>query len=129
MIKWFAANNLVPNLDEMNIMKFITRNSSHATLHIGYRRIYIRGVNIKFLGVQTEKHPNWTNSIEKMIPKLSGAYYAVRSLVNISSINTLKSIYSAYFHSVIRYGIIFWGYFFSSGNIFTLQKKNYEAGA
>jgi len=88
-------------------MKFIIRNSSHATLHIGYRRIYIRGVNTKFLGVQTEKHPNWTNSIEKMIPKLSGANYAVRSLVNISSINTLKSIYSAYFHFVIRYGIIF----------------------
>jgi hypothetical protein len=37
MIKWFAANNLVPNSDNMNIMKFITKNSSQATLHIGYK--------------------------------------------------------------------------------------------
>jgi len=37
MIKWFAANNLVLNLDKTNIMKFITRNSAHSTLHIGYK--------------------------------------------------------------------------------------------
>jgi hypothetical protein len=41
MIKWFAANNLVLNLDKMNIMKFITKNSSHSTLHIGYKEKYI----------------------------------------------------------------------------------------
>jgi len=35
MIKWFAANNLVLNLGKMNIVKFITKNSSHSTLHIG----------------------------------------------------------------------------------------------
>jgi len=30
-IKWFAAYNLVLNLDKTNIMKFITRNSAHST--------------------------------------------------------------------------------------------------
>ena len=49
MIKWFATNNLVPNLDEVNVMKFITWNSSHATLRIGYRRVYKRGVIQNFL--------------------------------------------------------------------------------
>jgi hypothetical protein len=37
MIKWFAANNLVLNLDKMSIMKFIRKNSSHSPLHIGYK--------------------------------------------------------------------------------------------
>jgi hypothetical protein len=41
MIKWFAANNLVLNLDKTNIMKFITKNSSHSTLHIGCKENYI----------------------------------------------------------------------------------------
>jgi hypothetical protein len=40
-----------------------------------------------------------------MIPKFSGAFYAVRSMVHISNINTLKSVYYAYFHSVILHGI------------------------
>jgi len=41
-------------------------------------------------------------------------------MVHMSNINTLKSIY---FHSVIKYGIIFWGDLSNSGKIFTLQKK------
>jgi hypothetical protein len=40
VINWFAANNLVVNLDKINIMKFITQNSSHSTLHVGYKEEY-----------------------------------------------------------------------------------------
>jgi hypothetical protein len=58
-----------------------------------------------------------------MIPKLSGACYAVRSMFHIGNINTLKSIYFTYFHSVIKYGIMFWGNSSSSRKIFTLQRK------
>jgi hypothetical protein len=36
---------------------------------------------------------------------------------------TLKSIYFAYFHSIIKYGIIFWGNSSNSKKIFTLQNK------
>jgi hypothetical protein len=36
----FAANNLVLNLDNTNIMKFITMNSSHSTLYTGYKEKY-----------------------------------------------------------------------------------------
>jgi len=42
-----------------------------------------------------------------VINKLNGACYAVGSIVHISNINTLKSIYYAYFNSTIKYGIIF----------------------
>jgi hypothetical protein len=38
MIKWFAANMLVVNLDKTNIMKFITKKSSHFTFCIGCKR-------------------------------------------------------------------------------------------
>jgi len=38
MIKWFAANKLVVNLDKANIVKFITKKSSHFTLCIGCKR-------------------------------------------------------------------------------------------
>jgi len=37
--------------------------------------------------------------------------------------NALKSIYYAYFHSIIKYGIIFWSNSFNIGKLFTLQKK------
>jgi hypothetical protein len=38
-----TANKLVLNLDKTNIMKFKTSNSSHSTLHIGYKEKYGKG--------------------------------------------------------------------------------------
>jgi IS1 family transposase len=58
-----------------------------------------------------------------MIPILSGACYAVRSMFHINNINTLKSIYFAYFHSIIKYGIFFGDNSSNSRKIFTLQKE------
>jgi len=59
MIKWFAANNVVLNLNKTNIMKFITKNSAHFTLLVGCKEKYIEEtVNTKFLGLQTDNHIN-----------------------------------------------------------------------
>jgi len=41
----------------------------------------------------------------------------------ISNSNTRKSIYYAYFHSVIKYEIFFWVISSNSGKIFTVQNK------
>ena len=74
MIKWFVVNNLVLNLDETNIMKFTTKNSSHSTLHIGYKEKYVEETVIaKFLVIHIDTHLNWKNHIEQIIPELSGA--------------------------------------------------------
>ena len=89
-------------------MKFITNNSPHCALSIDYREKYIEEtINTKFLDLQIDNHWTWKNRIGQMAPKLSAASYAVRSMYHISYINTLKSIYFSYFHSIIKYGIIF----------------------
>jgi hypothetical protein len=92
--KWFTANKLVLNLDKTSIMKFITNTLSHSLLHTGYKEKCIEEtVNTKCLGLQIDNHLNWKNHIEQMIAKLSGSCYAIRLMVHISDINTLKSIY------------------------------------
>jgi hypothetical protein len=71
MIKRFVGNDLVRNLDKTNIIKFITKNSSHSTLHIGHKEKYVEGkVNTKFLGLQTDNHINWKAQIEQIDPSL-----------------------------------------------------------
>jgi len=48
----------------MNIMKFVTKNSLHSTLHICYKENYIEEtVNTKFLSLQTDYHINWKYQI------------------------------------------------------------------
>jgi hypothetical protein len=80
-------------------------------------------LNSKFLGLHLDSHLNWKGHTDQMIPKLSGSCYADRSMFHISNINTLKSIYFAYFHSIVQYGIIFWENSTNSRKVFTLQKK------
>jgi len=58
-----------------------------------------------------------------MISKLSGTCYAIWLMVHISNINTIKSIYYSYFHSIIKHGIFLLGNSSNSAKIFTLQEK------
>jgi hypothetical protein len=124
MSKWFAANKLALNIDKTNKIKFITNNSRQYSISIGYNDKCIEeSVNTKFLGLQIDNHLNWKNHINQLVPKLSGTCYAVRSMLHITNNDTLKSIYFAYFHSLMKYEIILGGNSPDSKKVFTLQKK------
>jgi hypothetical protein len=91
MSKWFLANKLALNLDKTNVIKFITKNSPQHTFSIGYKERYIEEpVNTNFLGLEADNHPNLKNHINQLVPKLSDACYAVRSMSHISITETLK---------------------------------------
>jgi hypothetical protein len=79
MIEWFAANKLILNLENTNIMKVVTKNMPHCALTIGYKDKYVEEVvSTKFLGIRLDNHLNWNNHIDQIIHKLSAACYAVR---------------------------------------------------
>jgi hypothetical protein len=58
-----------------------------------------------------------------MSSKSSRACYASRLMPHISSTDTFKSIYFAYFYSLMKCGVIFWLNSPNSKMIFTLQKR------
>jgi hypothetical protein len=75
---------------------------------MGYNDKYIEeGVNTKFRGLQIDNHLNWESHIDQLIPALSRACYAVRSMLHFSNTHTLKTIYFDYFRSLIAvlYGL------------------------
>jgi hypothetical protein len=112
------------NLDKRNIIDFRAKNSAHSTLCIVYKKKYIvETINTKFIVLQTDNHLNWKNNIERIIPKLSEAFYAVRLIVHISNINISKLIYYEHFLSITKCGKFWGGKFSNSGKIFSLQKK------
>ena len=74
-------------------MKFNTKNSSRSTIRFGYNAQYIyETMNAIFLSIKIDNHINWKNDTEHMIPKLSVACYAVRSMVHVSYTNTLINL-------------------------------------
>jgi len=58
MIEWFSANKLFLNLEKTNIMNFVTINQPYCALTISHKYKCIEEVvNLKFLGIQTDKSP------------------------------------------------------------------------
>jgi hypothetical protein len=108
MSKWFTANKLALNLDKTNTIKFTTNNALQCLLSTGYDNYLEESVHTKFLGLLIDNHLNWKSHIDQLVSKLITACYAIRTLLHISNSDTLKTIYFAYFHSLMRYGIIFW---------------------
>ena len=54
---------------------------------------------------------------------MSSAYCAVTFTYYFSNIKTLNVICFAYFHSVTKYGIIYWGNSMDGKNVWQLQEK------
>jgi len=64
---------------------------------------------IKFLGLVINNKLSWRRHIDYNIPKLNSACYCVREIKLYVLQNTLQIIYYSYFHSIMTYGLIFWG--------------------
>ncbi|PNF37508.1 hypothetical protein B7P43_G14331 [Cryptotermes secundus] len=124
MKNWFTTNLLSLNEDKTQYMQFVTKRSSLVDLHVMYESREIANTsNVKFLGLTLDSTFSWKNHIDAIIPKLSSACFAVRAIKPFLSLESLKSVYFSYFHSIMTYGLIFWGNCYYSNTIFKLQKR------
>ena len=57
-----------------------------------------------------------------MNPLSPTACFVIQTIQAIMSLETLRMVYFAYIHSIISYGIIFWGNQLYSDKIFKIQK-------
>jgi hypothetical protein len=76
-----------------------------------------------FLRVTLDSTLSWQGHISKTIKKLNSACFPIRSLKVLLTINDLKTVYFAYVHTVIAYGIAFWGNATNSKNVLIIQKR------
>jgi hypothetical protein len=105
-------------------VQFITKNTSVNEMSIAYNNTFIPNTsNTKFLGLVITNSLSWKDHITQLIPKLSKACYVLRGIRPFMSHDAFKYVYYSYFHSLITYGIIFWGNSSYSSHIFRLQKK------
>jgi hypothetical protein len=86
-------------------------------------KLISKALDTKFLGIHVDSTLSWKIHIEQIINKLSSACYAMRSIKPLMSQETLKIVYYAYFHSIVNYGLIFWGNSSHSVTIFKIQKN------
>jgi hypothetical protein len=101
-------------------MKFQTKSNSLNEMNItNNNKIISNTSNLKFLEIIIDNTLSWKNHIDMIAPKLSQACFIATVIKLFLSQDTLKMI----FHSIMTYGLIFWGNSSHSGNIFKLQKR------
>jgi hypothetical protein len=61
--------------------------------------------------------------VENLMKKLHKLCLAIKTLRTSVNKNVLKTTYSAYFHSTLKYGILFWENLKNLTKIFKLRKK------
>jgi len=68
---------------------------------------------------------SWKDHIAAITSKLNKACYAIQSVKPFLSREILRMVYFSYVHSVLSYGIIFWGnsHLYIINNVFKIQKR------
>ena len=75
------------------------------------------------MGVFIDSNFRWCKHIHYIRQRLASAVFAINELKSVISLEALKILYYANVHSIINYGIIFWGDSIDSNKIFVLQKR------
>jgi hypothetical protein len=78
--------------------------------------------SLKFLVLTVDTSLTW-KYVGELTCRLNEACCAVRSIQLFMSLDVLKTTYFWYVHSVISYGIIFWGNSSHSEEIFRTKKR------
>lgn len=137
---WLEANDLTLNLNKTKYIHFslrqsvlnlnikfhslsCNRNSSNCSCYI------LQSVHsIKYLGLHIDSNLKWKTHISELGKRLRFVLYKFFHLKNKVSLSFLKSLYYAWFYSLINYGIIIWGgeYISSLQPLISLQNKCFK---
>jgi hypothetical protein len=122
---WFERNRLFINIEKTIAIAFHQPQKTH----VQYPVIKLKDTDIsytdqtKFLGLWLDKNLKWYTHTQQLANKLSGICFALRVIKSSTGLETARTLYYAYFQSLLMYGLIFWG---NSGNaklVFKLQKR------
>jgi hypothetical protein len=128
--EWLDAYLLSLNHDKTQYVHFTPKGTFFQDSIIGYNKKFIAvSTNTKYLGIIIENTLSWKAHIDQLIPKLCTACYAIGTVKPFMCQENLKLVYCSYFHSLITYGMVFWGNSSHSFHVFRLQKRVIIAGS
>jgi hypothetical protein len=124
LIIWFQTKLLSLNLNKTYYMQFLSKTNFAIKAQKGYKINQRTSVcHTNFLGLTLDNTLSWKPHIDYLTSKLNSAFYIIRSLRSFLPLGTLRMIYFSSVHTVISYGIIFWGNSSHSNTIFKLLKR------
>jgi len=101
-------NNITMNFNKTQYVEFRTKNYYNVNTQIqSDQKSITNSTEIKFLGLIIDDTLSWKQHIEHIVNRMCTACYALRNIIYVVPIDTLRVIYFAHIHSIMSYGIIF----------------------
>ena len=107
----FNRNDLVINAGKTGVMLFHNRQT-HVLVKplVTFNNMNVDYTGkIKFLGIQITDTLKWHSHVQLLAGKLCKVAFMIKSLKEVWSLNLIRNIYFTKFHSLLRFGILFWG--------------------
>lgn len=121
LINWFNANGLVLNLEKTKLLVF---GSNLVPTTVKVKDITLSNVSdCRLLGITIDSNLQWGSHLSEVSTKLNRGLYVLRKMKKSCDISVLKTIYFAYIHSQLNYGLLYWGTTANLESILLLQKK------
>jgi len=121
---WFKVNHLILNYSETHYLQFNMKSSWVYVLRLNYQGNDVKSSsNTKFLGLNIDDYLSWKADIDQMMSKLNKTCFVIRTIQAIMSPELLRMVCFAYIHSIMSYGVIFWGNQPYSDKIFKIKKR------
>ena len=116
LIDWFRANKLSLNISKTNYVMLSPKNLklnddsnlNDCNLVFGNESIE-ESNNVKFLGLQIDKHLEWNKQFDKAFAKLSRGIYFLNRVKNFLPHSAMVTLYHSLFHCHLMYGLVLWG--------------------
>ena len=121
---WFKDNLLSLNFNKTHSLEFRVKHCCNVNTEIKCNQKYItKATMTKLLGLIIDDILTWKQHIDQIVSKMCTACCTIQNIKSLVSLDTLRIIYSVHIHSILSYGIIFWGNSSYINKIFILQKK------
>ena len=118
--EWFAVHNLQLNIQKTNLLNF-DLTSQGSMVKYG-DEVLTCSDEASFLGWIVDKKLSWNSHIEHLARKISRFSYALRTISSAVGVGAATCAYYANVHSLLKYGVMFWGRSVECTRIFKLQK-------
>jgi len=123
--EWFRDNGLILNVKKTQAVSFrLNALGNYISEPIQLRNMEQLPIDESalFLGVTIDASMSWKPQVLRLSRRLSSAAFALSTIKHSCSTRILVTAYRAYFESLLRYGVAFWGDSSLSDKIFKLQK-------
>ena len=120
---WSHLNALKLNTNKTKFMLFGSGLSESKFVLSLCNSVLEQVHSFKYLGVHIAENLDWSLHIDELSKQLNKIIFLFRTLRHSFSVEHLVSFYHAYFGSLIRMGLCFWGMCPKSKKILLLQKR------